>query len=249
MPVDAAPERFVESDVDVNLAKCDVYSLGCTLWSIWSQGVAPHEGTPVRDLQQAARSSDVEYMPLPSVEQEKSVVPAGLDALLAATTARDPEQRPSALDLLAQLRQLSGSGADTPTHGEGSSDMLSGSSALDGQYNPVDSRVAIRSLSGHTADRYQTHVSSNPAFHTRNAGAALLDTAVTMVDSGTPPPPSTDPEQSDDDGENEMAANMSEREAQLTRDVQRERTRADAAEARVRELEQLLQVAGSPYAQ
>ncbi len=76
--------------------RSDIYSLGCTLYRLLT-GRPAFPGETVRDKLKARLSRDV-----PPPSEHRGDVPADLDALLAAMTARDPAERIAGCDLLAE---------------------------------------------------------------------------------------------------------------------------------------------------
>ncbi|MGW3087895.1 Stk1 family PASTA domain-containing Ser/Thr kinase [Streptomyces sp. NPDC001108] len=92
-----APEQIEHGTADT---RADVYACGVVLYEMLT-GAKPHGGdTPAQVLYQHLN----EAVPPPSAAVPG--LPAGLDALVAAATARAPESRPSdAVELLARTRE------------------------------------------------------------------------------------------------------------------------------------------------
>ncbi len=83
-------------------AASDIYSLGITFFMLLT-GRAPYSGKSVRELMQ----SHIDAVPL-QPERERSDLPKSVADLLRAMTAKDPAQRPTAVEIVRRLDELGG---------------------------------------------------------------------------------------------------------------------------------------------
>ena len=100
-----APEQAINSKaVD---ARADTYALGCTMYYLLT-GETPFDGTP------SQRLAKHQTAPVPDIRAKRKDCPAAVAELLTRMMSKRPDDRPkSAVELLAQLRRLSGSASDS----------------------------------------------------------------------------------------------------------------------------------------
>jgi serine/threonine-protein kinase len=96
-PLYVAPEQIEGGPID---GRADVYSLGCLLYELLT-GTSPFTGRDVQVLW-----AHINAVPAPPSEREPSL-PAGVDAVILASLAKDPEARfPRAAELVRALAPL-----------------------------------------------------------------------------------------------------------------------------------------------
>ena len=100
-----SPEQAINSKtVD---ARADIYSLSCSLFFLLT-GRSPYQGDTV-----ARRLAKLQTAAIPDIRSIRSDCPAAIAELAMRMMAKRPEDRPkSAVELLTQLKRLSGLGAD-----------------------------------------------------------------------------------------------------------------------------------------
>jgi WD40 repeat protein len=103
-PMYMAPEQWLGQPVT---AATDVWALGVILFELLS-GRPPFSGASIPELMGAVCGSE----PAPAVDVEG--VSPGLAGLVAACLAKEPEGRPSTLDVVARLRELLDGGRARP---------------------------------------------------------------------------------------------------------------------------------------
>ena len=105
-----APEQAINSKaVD---ARADIYSLSCTLFFLLT-GRSPYQGDTV-----AKRLAKHQTAPIPDIRAFRSDCPAAIAELAMRMMSKRPEDRPkSAIELVSQLKRLSGLGRDASPPG------------------------------------------------------------------------------------------------------------------------------------
>ena len=89
-PAFMAPEVILEGSVD---ARADIYSLGCVAYYLLTGELVFEADTPMKMFVQHLQAE-----PIPPSQRGELPIPMGLERLVLACLAKDPELRPQSID-------------------------------------------------------------------------------------------------------------------------------------------------------